>query len=214
MKKYNREFKVGLFVIFCLLALFYLIYSTGKLDIKKNGYHIYVIFDDIAALENKAPVFLNGLEVGKVDDIKIVYDNNKTRIMLKLWLKSRAKIRENPVISIKTLGLMGEKYIHILTMESENFVKPDTVLTGKPYLDLDMLMEQAQILSHEISQQINKLLITVTNTVDMNKDSISQIIKNLEVTSKNFEEFSADLKRHPWKLLFRTKEKTEKGKKN
>lgn len=213
MKRYSNEFKVGFFVIVCLLGLFYLVYSTGKLDIKKEGYHIYVVFDEVAGLEKKAPVMLNGLEVGKVDDIKISYENGRTQIILKLWLNDPAKIRENPIVSIKTLGLMGEKYIQISSSAGSDFIKPETKLMGKPYRDLDVMMEEAQ----GIADNVNTLIAEVKNltanlnvTVEGNQDRIAQIVKNLEATSKNFEEFSADIKAHPWKLLFRQKEKRKK----
>jgi phospholipid/cholesterol/gamma-HCH transport system substrate-binding protein len=207
MKKYTNEFKVGLFVILCLIGLIYLTYSTGKMNVKKPGYNLYVVFNDVAGLEKKAPVMLNGLEVGKVEEIKTSYDNDKTQVILKLWLEKNAKVRENPAVSIKTLGLMGEKFIQISSSQGKDFIKPDTVLQGKPFLDLDVLMEQAQSISKEISQQVNKLVASLNTTLEDNKGNINQIIKNLEYTSKNFEEFSSDIKRHPWKLLFRTKEK-------
>jgi ABC-type transporter Mla subunit MlaD len=127
--------------------------------------------------------------VGKVDDIKIYDEGGSTRIMLKLWLEDGARVRENSRVSIKTLGLMGEKYIQISSSGKAGFIKPGTVLQGEPYLDLD------------------KLLASVSGTVEENKDSITAIVKNLETTSRNFEEFSGDIKRNPWKLLFRTKEK-------
>lgn len=189
MKKYTNEFKVGLFILLCIAGLLYLTFSTGKMNFKKGGYNIYVLFDETAGLENKAPVRLNGFEAGKVDDIKINYENGLTRIMLKLWLQDGARVRENAKVSIKTLGLMGEKYIQISSSGGADFIKPDTMLQGEPYLDLD------------------KLLASVSGTVEENKDSIAAIVKNLETTSKNFEEFSGDIKRNPWKLLFRTKEK-------
>lgn len=210
MKKYTNEFKVGLFVLFCLVGLFYISYRTGKMNIKKDGYYIYVLFDEVAGLEKKAPVMLNGLEVGKVEDIDISYENDKTQIVLKLWLEKQAKIRENPKVSIKTLGLMGEKYIQISSSEGKNFIAPGELIPGKPYLDLDALMEQAQAISKDISKQIDKLLASLNTTLDENKDNLAQIIKNLGAASSNFEEFSEDIKKHPWKLLFKTKEKRNK----
>lgn len=178
MKKYTTEFKVGLFFIICVLGLFYLTYSTGKLNFKEEGYSLYVSFNDIGGLDKKAPVMLNGVEIGKVQDIKISYDDDKTNVILKLWLNKQTKIRENPDISIKTLGLMGEKYIQITSLEGKNFITPGSILQGKPYVDLEAL-----------------------------KDNVPSIMKNLEATSKNFEEFSLDIKKHPWKLLFKSKEK-------
>ncbi len=210
--KNTNEFKVGLFVILCIFGLLYLVYSTGKLNIKKDGYHVYVVYDEVVGLEKKAPVMLNGLEVGKVEEIKVSYDNDKTQIVLKLWLDKQARIRENPVVSIKTLGLMGEKYIQISSSQGRDFVKPEAVLEGKPYLDMDALMEQAQSISKEVMGEVNKLLASINGTVEDNKQSIGQIIKNLEVSSKNLEEFSAEIKSHPWKLLFKTKEKPQKVK--
>lgn len=209
MKKmdFNNELKVGLFVILCLIGLGYLVVSSNKSNIKKGGYNIFVTFSDIAGLEEKAPVMLNGLEVGKVDDIDIVYDETGTAIILKLWLEDKAKVREGAVASIKTLGLMGEKFIQISSAGNEGFIKPGATLMGRPYMDIDALLEQAQLMTRDISTQVNKLVINLNSTVDDNKGSVSQIVKNLEATSKNFEEFSDDIKRHPWKLLMKTKEK-------
>lgn len=212
MKKYSQEFKVGAFVILCVLGLLYMTVSTGKMNIKKEGYNIDVVFDEVAGLQAKAPVTLNGLEVGKVEDIKVFYDNDKTKIVLKLWLDKKARIRENSIISIKTLGLMGEKFIQITSSDSNKFVEPGSVLTGKPFMDLDAIMEQAQVLSKDIGSQINKLLDSLNSTVDGNKSNVSAIVQSLEATSKNFEEFSDDLKKHPWKLLHRPKETPEKTK--
>ena len=207
MKKFTNEFKVGLFVLFGIIGLFYLTYSTGKLNIKKGGYYIYAVFDEIAGLENKAPVTLNGLEVGKVSDIKISYAGDKTEIVLKLFIESRAKIRDDAKVSIKTLGLMGEKYIQISSSEGKDFIKPGETLRGNPYLDLDAMMEQVQTITKVISEQTNKLLAGLNDAVADNKTGISAIVKNLEATTKNFEEFSDDLKKHPWKLLYKAKGK-------
>lgn len=216
MKKFSNEFKVGLFVIICIVGFFYLIFRTGKINFKKEGYYIYVVFSEVAGLEKKAPVMLNGLEVGKVDDIKIIYDNDKTEILLKLWLKKEAKIRENPTVSIKTLGLMGEKYIQISSFEGKEFLKPEVVLRGKPYIDLDKLMEEAQLITKDLVlkvnnliQEVEKIAINLNYTLENNQDRLTQIIKNLETISENFEAFSADIKRNPWKLLFKTKEKKQ-----
>ncbi|MCM8819638.1 MAG: MlaD family protein [Candidatus Omnitrophica bacterium] len=215
MRKYTNEFKVGLFVIFCIIGLFYMVYRTGKVNIKKDGYYIYVIFDEVAGLENKAPVMLNGLEVGKVDKIEPIYDGNKTKIKLTLWLDKNAKIRTSPTVSIKTLGLMGEKYIQISSHTGDDFILPNSVIEGKPYMDLDVIMEKAENLSNDVgnlitnvnslTDEVKKVAINLGYTVKENEDEISRIIKNLESASKNIEEMTAELKTNPWKLLYKPK---------
>jgi ABC-type transporter Mla subunit MlaD len=188
-KKWINEFQVGLFVFLCLAGFFYMSYRTGKMDIKKKGYEITVVFPDAAGLHKKAPVMLNGLEIGKVDDVTPTYLNNKTTIALKLWLEENAKVREGSKFSIQMMGLMGEKYVQIASSENEKFIEPGSTTEGEPYVDLSVLIVN-----------LNKL-------VEDNKSGLGNTIKNFDATSENFLEFSDDLKRNPWKLLFKTKEK-------
>jgi phospholipid/cholesterol/gamma-HCH transport system substrate-binding protein len=192
---------------------------TGKLDIKKDGYAIFVSFDDIAGLEKKAPVLLNGFTVGKVDDMKLSYGNERTRVTLMLTLDRGIKIREGAVVAIKTLGLMGEKFIKITSGAGPGFIRPGSTLEGKPFGDLDSLMEEAQGISkgidelvgnlNSLSKDVQALTRNLNGTVEGNLDRITEILKNVEATTKNFEEFSQDIKAHPWKLLFKTKEKKQ-----
>ncbi|MFA5271270.1 MAG: MlaD family protein [Candidatus Omnitrophota bacterium] len=202
MKKYGNEFKVGLFIVICLIGLAVITFKTGKVNVKKEGYSLYVTFDEIAGLSKKAPVMLNGFEVGKVEDIQVSDTDDNTKITLKLWIDKKAKVRDSAEISIKTMGLMGEKYIQI-SSHSGKFINADTILCGKAYMDIDSLMDQTKILTEEAK----KLSANLNNTVEGSKDEIAAIIKNLEATSKNVEELTADLKANPWKLLSKPKGK-------
>lgn len=185
----TNEFRVGLFVVLCLLGLFYMTYRTGKLDIRQKGYFITVIFKEAGGAQQKAPVMLNGYEVGKVDSIKPVYAEGKTAIAMKIWMQENAKIRQGSKFFVQMMGLMGEKYIQIVSSEEAQFIAPGSTVEGEPYVDLSVLITN-----------LNK-------AVDDNKGALKNTVKNFETTSQNFEEFSDDLKRNPWKLLFKTKEK-------
>ena len=209
-KKYGNEFKIGIFVIICLLGLGYITLRTGNFNIKKEGYNIFVVFPEVAGLEANAPVMLNGLEVGRVENMEASYDNDETCVLLKLWIDGKAKIRENPEVSIKTLGLMGEKFIQISARKGEGFVKPEDRLYAKGPTDLDQLVERAEVISqntNELLLEVRKLTENLNSTLEDNRGSVDNIIKNLEATSVNLEEFSGDIKKHPWKLLIKTKEK-------
>jgi len=204
MKKYTNEFKVGVFVLICILGFLYISAKTGKVNIGgKKGYFIYVTFDEIAGLDVQAPVMLNGMEIGKVDAVDILDQDGTTKIKLKLWLSENAKVRSNPVVSIKTLGLMGEKYIQITSNDGDDFINADTILEGNPYVDMDVLFANVNTLTEEI----RKLSTNLNYTVESNQDKISSTITHLEAASINMDEFTQDIKQHPWKLLFRTREK-------
>ena len=60
---------------------------------------------------------------------------------------------------------------------------------------------------NSLTDEVKKLAANLNYTVESNQDRITQIMKNVEGATGNFEEFSADLKRNPWKLLHKAKEK-------
>ena len=213
MRKQGNEFKVGIFVLICLAGLVYMTVKTGRFLGKAGGYNIYVEFEKIGGLEKKAPVMLNGREVGKVEEVLFEYNENATSIILKLWMQDDAKIRENPKITIKTLGLMGEKYIDIYSLSGGAFIKADSRIKGSPFKDMDDLMEDVNAISGQAKTFITELTTLTKNintTFDENKSALEKTFKNMESISThiekasiNFEEFTADIKGNPWKLLYR-----------
>ncbi|MFC1703967.1 MlaD family protein [Candidatus Omnitrophota bacterium] len=199
----NNEVKVGMVVVICLVALGVLTFKVGDFSFHQEGYEVNVEFRNIDGIETNAPVRLNGLEVGKVTDLEIVYDK-ETKIVLTLWIDQSAKVREGTKASVKTMGLMGEKYI-ALTDEniSEEFLQPGVTIVGKEPIDIDALMAKGDV----IADNVQAITQNIKERLEINKESIDEIIENFKYVSENFEILSDDLKRNPWKLLFRTKEK-------
>ncbi|MFH1578156.1 MAG: MlaD family protein [Candidatus Omnitrophota bacterium] len=236
MRKLSNEIKVGSLFIACVIGLIYLTVSTGKFHIKDKGYNIYVAFDDIAGIEKNSPVMFNGLEIGRVQDIKVSYKDSTARIILKLLIPQNIKVGDNPLVSIKTLGFMGEKYVHISSPQRESFLEANALLEGRNPGDMDAIFSEAQILSKNINAfldtaedlianlnstveensksitksitNISEITERVNSTLKKNQEYLDQIVYNLRNATRNFEEFSKDIKKNPWKLLF--KEKGEK----
>lgn len=215
-KRYGNEMKVGAFMFIMICVFIYIGYKTGKFNFKKHeGYYIYVLFDEVVGIENKAPVMLNGLEVGRVEEANLIDEEGYTQVKVKLWLRKDAKIKRWPKVKIKTLGLMGEKYINIKNGDGE-YIMANEVIYGEPFIDFDKMMEIANKVGiqvedlignvNQLTDEVRNLTKNLNYTVESNKDKITNIIDNLESASKNLDEFSADVKQHPWKLLFRLPE--------
>lgn len=233
--KLSNEVKVGLFFVFCVIGLFYMTLSTGKFHISQQGYYLSIIFDDVSGLQKNSPVMVNGFEVGRVTELAVVNKEGAAKIIAKILVNHGTKIYSDPIISIKTLGLMGEKYVHIKSAGTGQFVGPNTTLIGKSPGDMDALFSEAEVLAknvNDLALEVKKLTVNLNDTVtenrahltksmsnigaitdhlklalDNNEESLDSIIKNLDTTSKNLNELSQDLKRNPWKLFFRGKEK-------
>ena len=217
--KFDKEVKIGIFVVICIIALIALTYKVGNFNLGKNGYQLKVQFKNINGIEIGSPVMLSGLEIGQVKDIKLVYDKQEgTKIILDLWLQGEARVRDDSTVSIRTMGLMGEKYLEITSgTANAPFLAQGAIITGQEPFDIDSLINR----SDSIAENLNKALVNISalsdditslvssfhNTLFESQDSLKVIFENFEGTSKNLEELSSDIKSHPWKLMFQNKEK-------
>ncbi|MFH1995497.1 MAG: MlaD family protein [Candidatus Omnitrophota bacterium] len=212
MIKISNEVKTGLMVISCFLILAWLVLKTGDVTFSKpEGYNVKLLFSFAGGIEANAPVRLAGVEVGKVKKIELVY-TPRTQAILSVWLDEKAKVRKDSEAYINTLGLMGEKYIELTAGTSDEFLKPGDELVGEDPFQMEKLLKKAETIAENIDEaliDVKALAKNVNGMVEENRNGIGSIVENLEETSKNFNEFSDDIKRHPWKLLIKGKESGE-----
>ncbi len=121
MKKFDIELAVGLFVLAGILCLGYLSVRLGKMEVVgAKGYELYAVFSNSGGVKEGSNIVIAGVEVGRVK--RIVLENYQARVVLSL--PPEIKIQEDAIASIKTKGLVGEKYIEITPGGSETFIAP------------------------------------------------------------------------------------------
>lgn len=112
MKKYKMETIVGIFVIFGLLCVGYMTVKLGKVEVFGNNFYtLFANFTTVTGLRIGSPVNILGIEVGRVERITIDQENLKAVVELKV--KKGIKIYDDAIASIKTEGLIGDKYLSI-----------------------------------------------------------------------------------------------------
>ncbi|MBM4350560.1 MAG: outer membrane lipid asymmetry maintenance protein MlaD [Deltaproteobacteria bacterium] len=140
MKKFNIELAVGLFVLAGILCLGYLSVKLGKMEIVGGkGYEIYAIFSNSGGVKEGSNIVIAGVEVGRVKSI--VLENYQARVAMSL--PHEVKIQEDAIASIKTKGLVGEKYIEITPGGAEKFISPGgKIRETQPSVDLEELISK------------------------------------------------------------------------
>lgn len=119
-KKFNIEVMVGFFVLIGILSLAYLSIKLGRLEvIGSKGYVVYAAFDRAGGIKQGSVVEIAGVEVGKVKSVVLDKDY---QALVGIVLHSDVKIQEDAIASIKTKGLIGEKYIQITPGGSEKLI--------------------------------------------------------------------------------------------
>ncbi|MFP4472598.1 MAG: MlaD family protein [Candidatus Omnitrophota bacterium] len=233
--QWNNETRVGVLVLLALVVLGALTWRAGNFEWKKGGYEIKAQFKNIEGVTLNAPVTLNGLEVGRVSGIDIIY-GDKTLVELTLWLNEDARLHGGARAVIKNLGFMGEKYVSLAAGDDEEpFLKPGEVIQGSEPVSFEEILGRGSKIAgnlESISQEVDRILQANSRKIDLiiehiettsrhtaeisanveqrlqtNEKEIDMMVQNLNRASRNLEEMSYDLKENPWKLLYKDHEK-------
>ena len=213
MKIKSNEVKIGVFVFITIAVFVYVTLRAGGYDLYGRMYDFFIKITDIQGLEPNAPVMLNGFEVGSVKGIEIKNEDNKTFLLLHIRVKEDIKIAKDVKVTVKTLGLMGEKYIAMKQDDSQDYIAPYTIIDGDTASDMDDIMNQARKITEKVDLLVTDIrglvgdLRQAAQNIDgilqENRDELHSIVLNLEGVSRNFDELSAELKKHPWRLLYK-----------
>jgi phospholipid/cholesterol/gamma-HCH transport system substrate-binding protein len=113
---------VGLFLVLGLLALGYLSIKLGRVSLfSTSGYPVVVEFPSVGGLKAGSAVEIAGVEIGRVESIGLA--DYQARVILRV--KKDVKLQEDSIASIKTKGLIGEKYVRISPGGSDKIIPPN-----------------------------------------------------------------------------------------
>ena len=112
MKKYTQETVVGIFVVIGLLAIAYMTVKLGNVGFfGENTYSLYAKFSSVTGLRVGNPVNMLGLEIGRVQKFEMDQENQVAVVELKI--NKGIEIFDDASASIKTEGLIGDKFVSI-----------------------------------------------------------------------------------------------------
>lgn len=211
-KVFTDEVRTGLVVILCVGILAGLTIMAGNFKLFQQSYSLNVMFSNSSGIEKDASVRLIGVEVGKVESAQLVYGKEgDTMVALKLELNEAARIREGARAFVTTLGLMGEKYVELTPGDKgAPYLKPGAAIQGNDPIDIEAIAGQAMStmeVAKETMTNISSLVKNLDSAMADNRPNVDEIMNNLRRTTDNLEEFTDDIKRNPWKLLVKGREK-------
>jgi phospholipid/cholesterol/gamma-HCH transport system substrate-binding protein len=140
MEKTRLEIVVGVFVLVGVLCLGYLSIKLGKLEmIGGDVYEVEAQFNSASGLKPGSTIEIAGVEVGRVRGITLVEDRAK----VKLAVNKTVKLYTDTIASIKTRGIIGEKFLALNPGGGGDPLKPgDIIRDTESGLDLEELVSQ------------------------------------------------------------------------
>ncbi len=104
-----------------------------------SGYRLHVNFNRVDGLAEQAPVYLSGIEVGRVQQMALV-ENNRARVTL--WIRPGVGIPADTAAAIHTDGLFGTKFMTLDPGGAEAMLKDgDSITFAQDALIVSQLLE-------------------------------------------------------------------------
>ena len=128
MKKYHHETVAGLFVLVGLICVGYLTVKLGNVHLwGSDSYPLYARFNSVSGLKIGNSIEMLGLEIGEIAGFTM--DQEKSVVVAELRIRKAIKVYDDAIASIKTAGLIGDKYVSIDPGGAGKLLNPGAMIT-------------------------------------------------------------------------------------
>ena len=151
MKQRYFEFFVGIFLVLGIFCLAVLSLRVARNDFfAGSGYEIYAMFKNSAGLRSGASVQIAGVEVGRIKSI--VLEDYQAKITF--TIHGGVEVQKDSFVSIKTKGLIGEKFVEIDPGGDDPIAAGGRLLNTEEAIDIERLI--SQFIHGNVSSSDNK----------------------------------------------------------
>jgi outer membrane protein OmpA-like peptidoglycan-associated protein len=145
----STAFRVGVLVVMALVFLSIGVFLIGNKDfLFSSTYRLKAEFQNVAGLNNGAVVRIGGIHQGTVKEIDLPSQpDGKVTVVMNLKSETRNIIKKDSRASIKTEGLLGDKYVEItFGSQKAEAIGDDATIASEAQKDVS---EQAQVIADQ-----------------------------------------------------------------
>jgi phospholipid/cholesterol/gamma-HCH transport system substrate-binding protein len=193
----TTEFKVVIVVLLGILILFYMSFRVGKMGTltEGRGYTVSAHFRNISGLDTKSPVQIAGVEVGRVNRISL--DDNKAKTTLSI--KEGVKIPLDSKISLKSFGILGDKYIEITPGLSTDYARDgDELRNVVSYADYDEIFQNVSTAAKNFGETVGQFKGLMD---EQTKENFKKSLANIETVSGDFKDMVRENKTNVKRII-------------
>jgi phospholipid/cholesterol/gamma-HCH transport system substrate-binding protein len=137
----DLELIVGLFLLIGIIALGFMSVKLGKMEwVGGGGYQIAAVFSSAGGLKVGAVVEIAGVEIGRIKSLNL-NDDYQARVVMDI--NDTVMLQDDSIASIKTKGLLGEKFVDITPGGADEMIpEGGVILDTEPPIDLESLISK------------------------------------------------------------------------
>ena len=136
------EITVGIFLVLGFLALGWLALQLGEVAwvTGSKSYILQAEFNNISGVKAGADVQIAGVTVGKVRQLRL---NEESQAVVKMQIDKTVAIPKDSIASVKSQGIIGDKFIQIALGGDDKLYKPgETIVDTESAVDLESLISK------------------------------------------------------------------------
>lgn len=151
-------FSVGLVVLLAIVILVFGMFFLNEKDPRETFHTYYLRFTQVSTLVLDDPVKVNGVKMGKVEDISLAGH----RVVVRIRLRTDVKIPKDSEIRVQNIGIMGERQIGMILGDAESYWAPGDTINGQ----FDAGIAEALGLAGEVCDSTKVLLESVKSALN------------------------------------------------
>ncbi len=180
----NRLLRIGLVAALALAAAAAGVLGiTSRHSIFEKRVEYFSVFPDAAGLKEGAGVWFQGVEVGYVARLEFNGDPDSPKVLVHYRVQEALvqRMRTTTRASIKSLGLLGDKYLSLSTPQGRSLeaatVAPGREIPIDPTVNLEALGKGAQDVMEDVEQIAKNLNQLITN-INEGGGVVSRLLKD------------------------------------
>jgi phospholipid/cholesterol/gamma-HCH transport system substrate-binding protein len=203
MEYRRNEVRAGIFILFSFAILVVLVFAVSDIQsLFKKKKDVQVLFSFSDGVEKNAQVRYAGMKIGKVLQVRVAPEY-EDQIELTLSIYQDIVIKKDTKAAIKSLGLVGGKYVELSGgMPQAPVLGPGEVLHGEESLKLEDLTKMALDVVNKfknIAANLDRVLgdPEVARSLKATVQDLQTAVANIKVMTSSKDEVAQGLKNLP-----------------
>ena len=220
----RTEMKVGLFILFPFIVLVAVVLFKLGYSLSSTTSDVYLKVDNIKAIKVGTSVRVKGFEIGRIVDIRPVYEPSLHFLAL-MRVTNKIALYESCSAVIQNQNVIGDSIVEIKNPDhTGKLLQSGDVLEGVEYVDLEALLQDVHSLlatatstmsvvkdiSVESKGNIRRLttdlstsVATISSMLTSSQKDVVDIMTSFRKTAQTMDEISQELKAHPLKFIMK-----------
>jgi len=147
------ELRVGAVVVIAALIAVVGTMWFQRFRFNESRYSFEVRFKEVGGLVIGDPIHVNGVELGKVEAV----DPGPGRVLVRMGVREGVPIPDDSRIVLKSIGIMGDRFVEITQGTSPELLAPGDTVNGKFLMGMSEVMGSAGDILSEVRQTVSDL---------------------------------------------------------